>query len=98
MIFHPEARLELQDAALFYERQQPGLGRKYLAAVASGLRQIERSPGTWRRLRGDLRRHLIRNFPYGIVYAEQGSEILIIAVMHCKRDPDYWVGRVMEGE
>lgn len=94
MIFHPEARQEFREAALSYERKEPGLGGKFVDAIESGFTQIERSPFTWRGLRGDIRRFLVKTFPYGIVYAPRGEQIFVLAVMHLKREPDYWLGRL----
>ena len=94
MIFHPEALTEFNDAAAYYEEQSSGLGFRFVDAIESGFRQIERSPITWRRIRGDIRRFLVKTFPFGIVYTPIEDEILILAIMHLKREPDYWLGRL----
>lgn len=94
MILHPEADAEFREAALFYEREQAELGFRFVDAIESGFRQIERSPFTWRCIRGDIRRFLVKTFPFGIVYAPVANEIFVLAVMHLKREPDYWWGRL----
>jgi hypothetical protein len=48
----------------------------------------------WRRIRGDVRRFLVKTFPYGIVYAPFEHEIFLLAIMHLRREPDYWLGRL----
>lgn len=96
MILHPEAQEELSAAALYYEREESGLGDRFVDAIESGFRQIDRSPFTWRRIRGDIRRFLVKTFPYGIVYASIEGEIFVLAVMHLKREPDYWLGRLAD--
>jgi hypothetical protein len=47
----------------------------------------------WRRIKGRLRRYLVQQFPYGLIYAVQGDTIYVAAVMHLKRKPGYWVAR-----
>lgn len=94
MILHPDARHEFNEAALYYERQAAGLGLRFVDAVESGFRQIERSPFTWRCIRGDIRRFLVKTFPFGIVYVCQDDRIFVLAIMHFKREPDYWLGRL----
>jgi len=94
VIFHPEARSEFRKAALYYEDGSPGLGVRFADAIESGLRQIERSPVTWRRIRGDIRRFLVKTFPFGIVYAYRNEEVVVLAIMHVRREPDYWLGRL----
>jgi len=96
VILHPEALKELQASARFYEMQKAGLGGRFLDAIESGFRQIERSPFLWRSIRGDIRRFLVKTFPYGIVYASANDQIFILAVMHLKREPDYWLGRLSD--
>lgn len=94
MILHPEARHEFREAALYYERQSAGLGGRFVDAIESGFRQIQRGPFTWRCIRGDIRRFLVKTFPFGIVYACREDQIFILAIMHFKREPDYWLGRL----
>jgi hypothetical protein len=45
------------------------------------------SPGT--------RRCLIAKFPYGVIYhySPEQDEIVIVAIAHLHRRPDYWVSR-----
>lgn len=96
MILHPEAVREFRNAAVFYDIQEPGLGVRFVDAIQSGFRQIQRGPSTWRSLRGNLRRFLVKTFPYGIVYAATDEGIFVVAIMHLKREPDYWLGRLKD--
>jgi cytochrome P450 len=41
----------------------------------------------------DVRRYLIRRFPYGIYYTFEEDVVVIWAVKHLHRDPDYWQHR-----
>jgi toxin ParE1/3/4 len=41
----------------------------------------------------DVRRCLTRVFPYGILYTIERELILILAVAHLAREPDYWKPR-----
>ena len=45
-------------------------------------------------VRGDIRRRLLRRFPFALFYSINTEEILSIAVMDLRRDPEYWVGRL----
>jgi len=54
VILHPEALEEFNEAAVYYEERSAGLGLRFVDAIESGFRQIERSPITWRRIRGDI--------------------------------------------
>ena len=89
----PAAKLEIRQAALFYEDCREGLGQEFLASVESAFEQIERHPTVWRILKGRFRRYLLQRFPYGAIYAVDEDVIYIAAVMHLKRKPGYWVSR-----
>ena len=93
---HPEAGQELEAAALHYEKIRSKLGREFLASFEQALSLIRKRPGAWRKLRPRLYRVLLRRFPYGVVYQIAPEKLLILAVYHCAREPDYWMGRDVE--
>jgi hypothetical protein len=41
----------------------------------------------------DVRRYLIKRFPYGIYYTLENDAVIIWAVKHLHRNPDYWQHR-----
>ena len=91
--FHPDADLEMLDAAVWYESQQPDLGKRFLAAVQDALSRIELNPELYALVEGDVRRCLTRTFPFGVLFRIRPDFIAVIAVMHLHRDPDYWKNR-----
>ena len=68
IVSHPEAELELEAAALWYEEKQTGLGDDFLDEFAATLRRIVAEPDRWRKIRGDNRKLNFQRFPYAIVY------------------------------
>lgn len=94
VVYHPDAELELTEAALFYEKRVAGLGASFLGAFESAVAEIEQQPGWWPIVEGDLRFRSLRQFPYAIYYRMVGDELRILVVKHHKRHPDYWRDRV----
>jgi plasmid stabilization system protein ParE len=92
--FHPEAEAEFFAAIDYYEGCGPGLGYDFAIEVHSTIESIRSFPKAWAILEDDLRRCLVRRFPYGIVYSQDGDAIFILAVMHLHRDPEYWRDRL----
>ena len=92
--FHPEARLEYREAAAFYESRRPGLGAAFSVEVEATIRTILETPEKWRCLEQDVRTCRARTFPYAILYTWQADSLLIIAVMHLRREPGYWRKRI----
>ncbi len=93
-IFHPEALQEYGDAATYYDKISPELGNAFIESVENGINRIISRPEAWQIEEEDVRRHLIKRFPFGIFYTIERDHILIIAVMHMSRRPGYWKNRL----
>ena len=93
--FHPEAEAEFLAAIDYYEDRDPGLGLDFAIEVHSAIGSILSFPTAWPILEDDMRRCRLRRFPYGIIYSKHKDTIFILAVMHLRRDPDYWKSRVL---
>jgi plasmid stabilization system protein ParE len=92
--FHPEAEWEFNGSINFYEERDPGLGYDFAVEVYSTIERILAHPKAWPFIDKDIRRSLVKRFPYGILYAVEDDELFIVAVMHLSRDPDYWKHRI----
>ena len=92
--FHPEARLEYREAAVFYEARRSGLGAAFTLEVEAAIDRILEAPERWRVIEQDVRRCLSHTLPYGILYPVEREGILIVAVMHLRRRPGYWKSRL----
>jgi len=66
------------------------LGDRFAAEVRSAIRRVVETPERWRVLEEDVRRCLVRVFPYSVLYTIEADFILLVAVMHGKRQPGYW--------
>lgn len=95
IVLHPEAEREFTAAAQYYESQRPGLGIDFIAAMDEAMDDLLRFPHRWRVIEHDVRRGLLRRFPYAFHYWEKttGEELEILAINHSKRHPVYWIGR-----
>ena len=91
---HPDALAEYREAARYYADCQAGLEQRFITAVEYAIQQIIATPKQFRVLEDDIRRCLTRVFPYAVLYTIEPDYILIIAVMHCHREPGYWRRRV----
>ncbi len=95
--FHPEARLEYREAALFYEARQSGLGASFTREIEAAIDRILEAPELFRFVEQDVRRCLAHTFPYGVLYTLERDFILIVAVAHGSRRPGYWQERLSHG-
>lgn len=92
-VFHPEALAEYAEAVQYYNRQRPEVAQAFINAVENAIYRIRESPESWSAIEEDVRRYLTQRFPYGILYTVEEDYILILAVMHCSREPGYWKER-----
>jgi plasmid stabilization system protein ParE len=88
------AQAELDDAIAWYASQAPGLGDAFLIEALKTIKLIEQYPKAWHPLTQQIRRCRLRRFPYSVVYAQDGSDLLVVAVAHQHRKPGYWGARL----
>jgi len=91
--FHRLAEYELNEAAQYYDLEEPGLGAAFLEEIDRCLQSIQAAPEAGAILGGTVRRRLLRRFPYALLYKIKPSGIRVLAVMNLRRRPTYWVGR-----
>lgn len=87
------AKSELEDAVTFYELEYQGLGKKFKQEMKKTINRIVGYPKACSIERGDVRKCLLHKFPYKILYSIEDNHILIIAIAHLHRKPDYWIER-----
>lgn len=87
---------ELRQAVGWYEARNPGLGGKFFDSIGTAISRIQERPevGTAVSPDGRTRRTLVAGFPYQVVYRLARGEIVVVAIAHLKRRPDYWTKRL----
>ena len=91
--YHPKAADEYDEAIDYYEDCQTGLGKQLTQEIDASIKLILAFPTAWTLLEGEVRRILIRRFPFGLLYISRDEEIYILAVMNLNRNPNYWKTR-----
>lgn len=91
--FHPEALIEYAEAVKYYTEQRVEVAQAFIDAIEDAIYRIRESPARYAVIDEDVRRCMARRFPYGILYTIEQDYILILAVMHCSREPGYWKTR-----
>ncbi len=94
--FHPEAELELYEAALRYESEITGLGIRFGNEVEQVISLLLEHPEMGARVDEDLRHFVLRKFPFSVVYATMGELVYIVAIAHGSREPEYWRLRIQD--
>jgi plasmid stabilization system protein ParE len=94
VLFLELAEQELYDSISYYEEQQINLGSRLKNEIYSALIRIQRFPSMFVETKKDIRKCVINKFPFNILYSIEENQIIVIAIAHHHRKPDYWVGRI----
>lgn len=87
IIIRPEAEEDLTKTFVWYEDKRHGLGLDFLLQVDAGLRFIARNPQIYAPVYKETRKHLVKRFPYKIIYVIEKQRIIVLGVLHGKRSP-----------
>lgn len=94
LVFLTIARDELAEIKRFYNRQQKGLGDTFQREAESAAKLILERPLAWQVEIEPTRRFVLNQFPYKLVYLVRADQVVMVAIMHQHRNPDYWVDRI----
>jgi plasmid stabilization system protein ParE len=92
--YHEAAEEELLNEIGYLELRTHGLGRRFFAEVRRAEHLIAEFPESAEEIRPGIRKRLLRKFRYSLIYSVEQGSVLILAVAHQSRRPEYWVGRV----
>jgi len=88
------AKLEFHDSISYYENEQKGLGKKFDLDIKSSLNRIKKFPTAYIKEKDNIRKCILHKFPFNIIFSIEENHILIIAIAHHHREPDYWIDRI----
>ena len=92
-VVRPLAEADIEAAATWYDQQQPGLGLRYVSAVDHVLGRIRETPLQFPLIASEVRRALLHTFPYAVYFRVTEESVVILAVLHLRRDPRTWRAR-----
>jgi toxin ParE1/3/4 len=91
--FIAAARLEFLAEVVYYGEAQPGLGKRFAAAVEEAAARAAAFPLAGSAGSANTRRVLLSGFPFSLIYRPEEEGIVIFALAHHARKPGYWRSR-----
>ena len=88
------AEAELRGAVHYYAALNPTLAALFKSEAKAAARRILAHPQAWAIERDEIRRFLFSRFPYKLLYAIEPDHIVVLAVAHQHRHPEYWIERI----
>jgi plasmid stabilization system protein ParE len=97
----PQAERDAEEAAVWYEDREAGLGAAFLAAFSATLRRILDAPEACAPVRGvdlvpPVRSVRVKPYAYRVVFLERPDQLRVIAVMHVRQRPESLRSRLAE--
>ncbi len=93
VVLRDAARDEFDESFDWYDAQRVGLGSEFAAAVQQVFDRIAANPRIHQVVIDDVRKDVVRRFPYCIFYRPHADRVEVIAVFHNSRDPAVWRSR-----
>ena len=92
--YHPAIADELEEVRDHYERCSPGLGSDFVDEFERQVLTIAAMPTRWMVASGDIRRSLMKRFPYVILFRiVDDNTIRVTVVKHERRHPAFGLSR-----
>lgn len=78
----------------WYEERSAGLGQQFLAVINAALEGLSERPERFAPVRSDVRRVVLRRFPYLLFFVLEDDEVVVLTCIHERRSPDRWPSNV----
>jgi plasmid stabilization system protein ParE len=94
VVFRRAAKIEFEDAAIWYDGKAPGLGDEFIHEIDQAITNAAAAPLRFPVVFGDIRRAVARRFPFAVYFRVRSDTLVVLAVFHGRRNPAVWQRRV----
>src|ERR1700722_317302 len=91
--FDSGAAEDVRTAIAWYRERSPRAASEFIEELNRATATIQEAPSRWALQKDNTRRFPLWRFPYVVIYEEEESRVLVWAVAHGSRRPEYWVKR-----
>lgn len=96
IFFLPVARDDIQSAKDWYDEQRIGLGSEFELCIEVFIEGLKKNPKRYPPVLDNIRKGNIKRFPYSVAYIVEDGKIIVLTIMHVKRDPQFLWKRIRE--
>lgn len=93
LILRREAEQDIKVAYEWYEEQRRNLGKEFVDEIESRIYSVEEDPDLYAPVYGSIRRALCKRFPFAVYFVKTESHVVIIGILHQRRNPAVWQSR-----
>ena len=88
LVLRRVAEKEFSDSIARYEGERKVLGEEFRAAIEGYFQGIADNPERFPRVRGEVRRAVVRRFPFVIHFLIENERIVVLSVFQTSRQPE----------
>lgn len=92
LYIQPRVEVEAEHAAAWYEVQQPGLGMEFILELDAAIERAVETPLIYAPVFQEIRRVLVRRFPFAVYFVFTTSSLDVLAVLHQHRAASHLLG------
>lgn len=89
----PRALEDFEAAVEYYLRLSPEAASMFVDEFEAAVAFVSQNPAAAALIDSDVRRWNFRRFPYALLYRLIDERVVILGVMHARRDPKVWKAR-----
>ena len=86
----PDAEAEIREAFLWYFERSAIAADAFRTEALEGIDRLHTDALMWPEDEDQVRRYILRHFPYAVFYEIDGRTVTVLAVAHQRRKPCYW--------
>lgn len=94
LVFRREVASDLAAAIIWYRKNKPGLDVAFQLEFEATLAAIEQNPLQYQIVELGMRRVMLHEFPYAVMYTVSEQQILVVGCRHARRNPAEWKRRL----
>ena len=89
--FLPPARDDFDESYAWYHKQSVRAADRFTAAIDDALQKLRPDPSIGIRIDDEHRFYRLKtSYPFFLVYRTEPAKIVVVAVAHNQREPNYW--------
>jgi len=94
LVVRPDVEFDIEDSATWYDTQNDRLGDQFILEFETLLGRIVQNPEQYQIVESDVRKAMLKRFPYAIYYVVSDDELTILGCLHAHLHPRAWRKRI----
>jgi len=90
LVIRRKAELQAAKARDWYDAQFEGLGDRFIGELEAAIKKAHENPLHYQKIRLEIRRVLLRRFPYALFFVAQEQRVVVLAVLRQSESPQKW--------